>query len=466
VFPFHSTIRRLGFLLLIVPVLAACAARPVPAVVTSSLPPVHPAYPVQISANGRYLVDQDNQPVFWSGDAGWSLIVQATTADVDFYLANRQQKGVTVVLVNLIDHMFGGRAPRAINGDSPFSGVPFSTPNEAYFAHADYVISAAAERGIAVLLDPLYLGYNCGSEGWCAEVQAESTSVLELWGEYLGNRYKSFLNIVWVVGGDVDPRITPGVPDKVTAFAQALLRTDSVHLVTAHNVRGEMAASPWSGAEWLSLNNTYSTYETTYQQAQSAYDLSPARPFFQIEGYYENEHSMTTQQLRAQAYWTLLSGGMGYIFGNCPVWGLGPPAASFCPTANSDWKAELDYPGALSMIHVAELFRPRAWQNLVPDRDHLTLTAGYGTFGNTDYATAEKTPDGSLVVAYLPTIRTVSVDMTTLTGAVSARWYDPSTGTYTSIAGIPFANTGTQQFTPPGNNSAGDGDWVLVLETS
>jgi hypothetical protein len=64
------------------------------------------------------------------------------------------------------------------------------------------------------------------------------------------------------------------------------------------------------------------------------YNAAPTRPFFQIEGFYENEHSMTTQQLRAQAYWTVLSGGMGYQFGNCPLWGLGSPASSFCPSAN------------------------------------------------------------------------------------------------------------------------------------
>jgi len=31
------------------------------------------------------------------------------------------------------------------------------------------------------------------------------------------------------------------------------------------------------------------------------------------------------------------------------------------------------------------------------------------------------------------------------------------------IAGSPFSNAGSHVFTPPGVNSAGDGDWVLVL---
>ena len=51
-----------------------------------------------------------------------------------------------------------------------------------------------------------------------------------------------------------------------------------------------------------------------------------------------------------------------------------------------------------------------------------------------------------------------------LAGSVTARWYDPTRGTYTTIAGSPLANTGAQRFAPPGNNADGDGDWALVLE--
>ena len=81
-----------------------------------------------------------------------------------------------------------------------------------------------------------------------------------------------------------------------------------------------------------------------------------------------------------------------------------------------------------------------------------------------DYLTAAQTPDGKLVMAYMPSTRTVTVDMTKLAGPVTARWYDPSNGVYTPIRGSPFTNTGSRQFTPTGRNSDGDGDWVLVLE--
>jgi hypothetical protein len=68
-------------------------------------------------------------------------------------------------------------------------------------------------------------------------------------------------------------------------------------------------------------------------------------------------------------------------------------------------------------------------------------------------------------MAYLPTLRTVTVDMTQLSAPPTVRWYDPSRGTYKAVDGSPLPNTGKRKFTPPGNNGAGDGDWVLVLET-
>jgi hypothetical protein len=80
-----------------------------------------------------------------------------------------------------------------------------------------------------------------------------------------------------------------------------------------------------------------------------------------------------------------------------------------------------------------------------------------------DYATAARVSDGSLVIVYTPTVRALTIDMTKLSGSVTARWFDPTNGTYTPVVGSPFANSGSRQFTPPGNNAEGSGDWLLVL---
>ena len=101
------------------------------------------------------------------------------------------------------------------------------------------------------------------------------------------------------------------------------------------------------------------------------------------------------------------------------------------------------------------------------------LTNGFGNYGDvdtrvseSDYGTAAFTPDGSTVIAYIPTIRTFTIDMARLSGPAKARWFDPVDGSYREIAGGPITNSGSHLFMPPGKNHAGDGDWVLLLQVS
>ncbi len=85
---------------------------------------------------------------------------------------------------------------------------------------------------------------------------------------------------------------------------------------------------------------------------------------------------------------------------------------------------------------------------------------GHGSFGNTDYAAAACAADGSSIIVYLPSSRSITVNGACLAGsAMIAWWYDPSAGIATQIGTFPTDQP--QQFTPPAN-----GDWVLVLDSS
>ena len=413
-----------------------------------------PSYPLTVASTERHVVDQSAKPFLLVGDTAWSLFVALSDSDADLYLENRKQHGFTAVLASLIEHMFAANPPADFYGMTPFTGQPFTTPREAYFAHVDQVLKSAAEKGIAVFLFPLYLGHGCGDQGWCPEVQNATISDMRAWGEYVGNRYANYDNIVWVIGGDTDP--TP-VKSKVEAMVDGILSRDTRHPFTVHNGRGVMGVTPWSGAAWLNINSTY-TNGIDYQQAIAAHKISPTKPFFLIEALYENEHATTAQLLRAQSYWTILSGGFGHFFGNCPVWGFGFTGHN-CP-AVTDWRSQLDSPGALGMQHFQALFNSRRWEILVPDTSQGVLMAGNGTFGDTDYASAACAADGSSIIAYLPSSRAIIVNGTCLTGSTMiAWWYDPSNGVATQIGTFPTAMP--QHFTPPAS-----GDWVLVVDSA
>lgn len=111
------------------------------------------------------------------------------------------------------------------------------------------------------------------------------------------------------------------------------------------------------------------------------------------------------------------------------------------------------------------------WYGLVPSGLNgmkALVTSGGGTANpqSVDYVAAAATPDGALVVAYIPPAHSgaITLDMTALSGSALARWFDPSSGTYSTIGTFP--NTGMHTFTPTGNNSSGYGDWVLVLTSN
>jgi hypothetical protein len=284
-------------------------------------------------------------------------------------------------------------------------------------------------------------------------------------GRYLGSRYRRFDNLLWMHGNDFQTWKDPAHDAVVLAVARGIRDRDARHLHTVeldYLVSGSLDDARW--APLIDLSASY-TYYPTYAQVLKDYNRPHARPVVLIESCYEFEQGSTPVVLRRQEYWSLLGGAAGQLYGNGYTWPFKP-----------GWRDRLDTPGAVQMAHVQNLFVPRPWHRLVPDQGHKVVTAGYGTFDATttpgnvygmtsDYVTAGWTPDGALVMAYLPSPRTVTVDMSQLRAPATARWYDPSRGTYTAIKGAPLKNAGEQKFTPPSKNGAGDGDWVLVLET-
>ena len=446
--------QRLLTVLVLSALLLSCGGGEAPPVATSDTATLY-SFPLTATPTARHVVDQGAKPFLLVGDAAWSLFAVLSDSDADVYLENRKQHGFTAVLANLIEHYFAANPPANFYGQTPFTGQPFTTPREAYFTHVDYILKSAAEKGIAVFLFPLYLGYGCGDQGWCPEVQNASESEMRAWGEYVGARYANYDNIVWVIGGDTDP--TP-VKAKVQAMIDGILSRDSRHPFTLHNGRGVMGVRTWPEATWLNINTTY-TSGVDYQQALDAYNLSPPRPFFLAESLYENSHAPPNAQvLRAQSYWTVLNGGFGHFFGNCPLSAFGF-TYDVCPTV-TDWRTLLDSPGALGMQYFHALFKSRHWQSLVPDTSGNVLMAGNGTFGGADYASAACATDGSSIIAYLPSSRAITVNGTCLTGSTMiAWWYDPSTGVATQIGTFPTDMP--QHFTPPAT-----GDWVLVVDSA
>ena len=409
-------------------------------------------FPLHTEVGKRYLIDAQGNPFLIQGDAPWSLIVRPTSAQAEQYLEDRRLKGFNTVLVNLIEHKFADAPPKNANGDAPFlTPGDYATPNEAYFAHAEDVINLAAAKGILVLLTPSYMGYNGGDEGWYQEMTMNGATKLRTYGQYVANRLGGHDNILWVEGGDFNP------PEKslLRAIVNGIRDVDTAGrlLHTFHGNRGTSALSFLGTSEaWLGVNDIYTDGTSVVANAFTEYNRS-TMPFFLIEAVYENE-GVGGSGVRTQAYQAVLSGASGQVMGNNPIWLFG-----------GGWQSALDSAGARTLTQLRNLFAAHSWTLLQPDTSNALLTSGVSSGANR--AAASRAIDGSFALVYTPSVRALTINLAQLTGPrVSARWYDPGDGAYATVTGSPFTASGGMSFTPTGNNSQGDGDWVLVLEST
>jgi hypothetical protein len=419
-------------------------------------PVTPPAFPLRRAGDGPYLVDKAGRPFLIQGDAAWSILAQLRKEDAEIYLEDRRRRGFNTVLINLIEHKFGDRAPLNAYGVSPFARPgDFAAPNDAYFDYAEWIMDLARRKGIEVLLTPAYLGQEGGDEGWYQEIVRAGGPALRGYGAYVARRFARFDNVVWVLGGDYTP--PPEGMAIVEAMAEGIRENDAAqagggpHLFTAHWSAEDSSLDPPTTAR-IDLDATY-TYGPVYEKSLADDARPAALPHFLIETAYELEHESTPFSLRAQAYGALLTGACGQVFGNSKIWEF-----------VRRWETQLGSDGSIGMTNVRALFEPRAWPTLVPDVRNEVLVAGMGPRGGDDLALLARSRDRSLALAYVPALRAVTVDLHQLRLPLRARWYDPTAGTYREATSSPLTRASATEFVPPGPNAAGDRDWVLVLE--
>ncbi len=211
-----------------------------------------PKYPLKVGSNRRFLVDQNNVPFLLQGDAPWSLFVGISKEDVELYLENRSKKRFNSLLVNLLEHKFCRDPPKNFYGESPFTTPgDFSTPNEKYFEHVDWVIRKAASTGIQILLCPIFLGVprGDGSEGWYNELVAQKPVNCLEYGTYLGKKYAGFDNIIWSLGADRNP--VGDALERMNLIALGIKEHDPGHLMTAQCYPESSSTDVYSSGGWL-----------------------------------------------------------------------------------------------------------------------------------------------------------------------------------------------------------------------
>ena len=175
------------------------------AVVTAATPPGDSQFPLQVSANGRYLETAQGSPWLMVGDSPQSLIGNYTERPPTPTSTDRVQHGFNAVWVNLLcdDYTFcNSTARRPVSGAAPFTSgsspanYSFGTGecgncNSSYFSPRTRSSLDAEADDIEVLLDPIDTsGVLMGGDTFRATATAPpapSTADYK-YGQYLGHR--------------------------------------------------------------------------------------------------------------------------------------------------------------------------------------------------------------------------------------------------------------------------------------
>jgi hypothetical protein len=353
----------------------------------------------------------------------------------------------------------------------------WSTPNDVYWNWVIYCLQRCQAYGFAVVLDWIYWGFNQGAaDGWITTIanSANTTSVMQAFGTYLALKCQmaGLKNIIFSFGTDTFPSDS-GVVARIIAFHDGWLAGGGSSNALGHNQRSSDSQDNTNFAARCNINGVYpgtgasNGHAGTYGRVLTAFGKN-AGPAFCLEAVYEGEGGRTREQVRSYGWWSLISGIAGYVYGNNPVWDF-----------DTGWQTALTSNGAADAALMFSFFESLSkWWTLVPDGQGLgtLVTAGGGgtqTLGSVgtgdgtgglDHVSAAVSPDGATLIAYVPHAHSgsVTIDMTKMRGTTTARWFDPTSGSYTAIGS--FANTGTQAFTPPGANSSGSNDWILRLD--
>jgi hypothetical protein len=236
---------------------------------------------------------------------------------------------------------------------------------------------------------------------------------------------------------------------------------------TAESFSGQNAADNADFGNEMTLNASY-TWELRVPVpyiARKAYAHTRVMPSFLLEEPYDEEgpdgnnyNPNATQPVRRFQWWGWLSTIGGYISGNGYVWQFVDPV----------WQQHLNTQAALDMSRLNRFIRSIDWWRLIPSglNGMETLIENAENIDTSAaYVSAAATKDGSLLVAYVPPAHkgSITVNMKILADKMYAYWFDPTTGVVTSVSDTPFGNKTFLSFTPPGKNSQGEDDWVLVL---
>jgi hypothetical protein len=466
-------------------------------------------YPAGLGGTGynSWFTNQFGAPRLMVIEQAWSLPYNAGRwnsgnwqGDMDAYFAARAVQGYTAwygvawgqqhqePTSLTFGRTWDGVYPLNINGTPGgiVTGAETVTLNDTFWQRIDYLFASARAQGIACFLN-MGLSYDHSDTNgiWSHATNAQATA----FGAALTARYPqaTYPHVFWFFGDDDDGPNDSFYAAQLSGMqgagdTRALVSIEQFTNTNCHiEFDNKTSFSGSFGAPNATYNWIYS-YDAPYFGGEDSY--SEGGTFTHIpavygDGVYYGDTGAGTipnRAIRNFAWWALASGSRGFAATS------GPSDIGTGPTQLWQWPSDAitrlttDPNGTFTTSTVgtiASFFSGLTdWWKLIPDTGNVFITAGRGTRGTCDapggtfnfrnsstYVAGSVTPAGTLAVIYCKAAMSITIDQTKLGAGYTATWVDPL-----SLATQAATPAATYNSTPLGNNSAGDPDWVLVLQ--
>ncbi len=414
---------------------------------------------------GHYFEYDNGEPFLWIGDTWWNW----TNRRIHFktfqkMVDNRAEKGFNVGQLFVPGNGWGR--------ESSLLDESYSVLDTDHARKVEQMIAYANSMGITVWI-----------HGWWSRPELDKkigAEKMKRWWRYLIHRFGAY-NVIWVLAGEYNMHNNAGFNLGFWKELGEMVKNEDPwnRIVSLHNTPpfwdGGAEAPQWSTGEvlhnepWLDYNQSQSGHGKYANEMipviiENEYKRKPAKPIVVTEPWYEFiEGNPTGKDVRLAAWGAVLSGAAGHTYGGGHVWLASVPEAP--SRGGGPWPIEVgaemesfDYEGAVSMQHLATLFKNVKWWEMKPYPDMVSDSPQPFCLAN----------PGKEYVVYLRYGGMMHLDMgQAATGKqFTAYWYNPSTGESTSKRQVQGGQK--VQFTAPGMypGTLEYSDWVLHIYES
>jgi len=406
------------------------------------------------------------------GDTAWELFHRCDQEEAILYLKKRAAQGFNVIHAVALAEIDGLNDPNSY-GHRPLLNNDPTTPDDRYFQHVDFIIDRADELGMYIALLPTW-GDKLNTKNWGKGPEVFTVENAKVFGHWIGSRYRDRDNVIWIIGGDRNPRENSSDVSVWRSMAMGVVEANG----GKENVLMSFHPQPKQGGgsstwfhqdEWLDFNmhqTGHCANKGTYNHIRHDYVLTPTKPVLDGEPLYEDHpncfnakelgHSIP-EDIRRIMYWNVFAGACGQSYGCHAVWQMFKEGREGINLPLRPWQVALDLPMANQVQHLKNLMLSRPYLTRIPDQSMVLDRQDE----ENNYIIATRDSEGSYAMIYFPTGRACRLDLSEINGrAVDTWWFDPRTGA--TFRGGVVEKSSSVEVDPPSNGSGHD--WVLVVD--